>query len=521
MHLTNTINNPVIPGFYSDPSLCRDGDDYYLVCSSFEYYPGVPLFHSKDLVNWTQIANCLNTDEQLPLKTAITSDGIYAPTLRKHKDTFYLITSNRCSTKGNHFFVTTNDITGKWSNPTWVTDINGEVPQGVDPSLFFDSDGKVYFNCVAWDNKGQGIGQAEIDIQTGQLLTPLQIVWYGTGGTFPEGPHTYKIGAFYYLMIAEGGTEFGHKVTLARSTQINGPYNSCPHNPILTQIYQQAQSSPIQGVGHGDLFEAHDHTWWMVVHGFRPSIGKLHHLGRETLLIPIIWDNDGWPIANQKGWIDESIQLQGEFCNTVQTNDFHTKDSFSSNELPFYWNFLRNPIKSNYIYPNNGQGISLLGSSTSINQISNPTWIGRRQQHFSCSVNTTLFYCPLEGEEAGITVFQTNEHHYDIVITKRRNQTICFLRKVIGDLIVEEPYVILSEEKSQLSIKANREQYTFLIVNGEKTYLLGTGRTQLISTEAMQYQNFTGTFFAMYAFSQEDQVTPANFAFFEYIPSVS
>lgn len=514
----HAVTNPVIPGFYSDPSVCRDGEDYYMIHSSFEFYPGVPVFHSRDLVNWQQISYCLTNRSQLVLDHAGTSDGIYAPTIRKFGDTFYMITSNRSNPDGNHFIVTAPSPYGPWSNPVWIRDMDNHVPDGVDPSLFFDSDGKCYFSCVAWDHIGQGIGQAEIDLKTCRLLSPLNIVWHGTGGTFPEGPHTYRIGEYYYLMIAEGGTEFGHKVTIARSKNINGPYESCPKNPILTQNYQKAQSCPIQGAGHGDLFQAHDHTWWLIVHGFRTSVGKLHHLGRETLLVPITWDEEGWPSVNKEGWIDETIRLQGIFTEITQNMDYYTIDRFDREQLPLYWNYLRNPISKNYIRKPGETGISLIGCACSLNEIGSPTWLGRRQQHFDCKVSVSLEFIPRKGDEAGITVFQTNEHHYDLAVSSSHNRTICLLRKVVGDICQELPAVEIKSPRITFIITACREKYDFIIIDNNIPFSLGTARTQLISTEAMQYQNFTGTFFAAYAYSTNAEAAPAKFLSFEYLP---
>ena len=517
MAQANTIKNPIIPGFYSDPSVCRDGEDYYLINSSFEFYPGVPVFHSRDLVNWDQISYCLDRPSQLPLQAAGTSDGIYAPTIRKYKDTFYMITSNRSASQGNHFFVTASNPAGPWSDPVWIYDMDGNIPGGVDPSLFFDDDGTVYFSCVAWDENGQGIGQAVIDITTGRLTTPISVVWHGTGATFPEGPHTYKRNGYYYLMIAEGGTEFGHKVCIARASSINGPYTSCPRNPILTQIYQYAQSCPIQGVGHGDLFEAHDGSWWMIVHGFRPSVGKLHHLGRETLLVPVIWDEDGWPVANKNGWIDESVTLQGEFSHALQKPVPDTSDFFNQDILPLYWNYLRNPLSENYCMGPDIGGLSLRGCPHTLDGEGQPTWLGRRQQHFNCIVTARMSFSPSsEKEEAGLTVYQTPEHHYDLVVTKCSGRKAAYLRKTAGDMKTESSPVWLGEGEMQLEIKSDRLKYTFSIRSGGNTAELGSGRTQLISTEAMLYQNFTGTYLAMYAISLENISSEAVFTEFTY-----
>src|SRR5436190_675058 len=215
--------NPVIPGFYSDPSICRAGNDYYMVHSSFGYFPGVPIFHSKNLVNWEQIGYVLTRKEQIPLDKAGVTLGIFAATIRYDDGLFYMITTNITS-KGT-FYVTSKDPAGEWSDPIWT-----EIP-GIDPSLFFD-DGRVYVtSTVNWGaNINEGIHLAQIDIKTGKLLSSPKNIWAGTGERYPEGPHIYKKDGFYYLMIAEGGTEFGHKETIARSKYIDGPYFSNPAN---------------------------------------------------------------------------------------------------------------------------------------------------------------------------------------------------------------------------------------------------------------------------------------------------
>ncbi len=517
------IKNPVIPGFYSDPSLCRDGEDYYAVFSSFEFFPGVPVFHSRDLVNWRQITYCLSRRSQLELKDAVTSDGIYAPTLRRHSGTWYMITSNRCSKEGNHFYVSSPSMSGPFSGPVWITNPDGSSIDGVDPSLFFDEDGQVYFSCVAWDEHGQGIGQARVDLQSGRLLEPLHIVWHGTGGTFPEGPHTYRINGWYYLMIAEGGTEYGHKVSIARSRKIDGPYESCPRNPILTQNYQYVQSGCIQGVGHGDLFEAHDGTWWIIVHGFRTSLGKLHHLGRETMLAPVSWDADGWPVVSENGWLDETIPLHGAFSEAVQEPVPGFRDDFSDSSLSLNWNFLRNPdLRRYHLQASRGKGLALTGTARFLDQEGSPVWLGTRQRHFDCQVHVNMSFSPGEGDEAGLTVYQTPEHHYDIAVTSENGKRVCFLRKTVGDIHWEGARIYIPAEEFMLHIRASRTEYEFSVSfsegDGMEAASLGSGRTQLLSTEAMQYQNFTGTYFAVYAQSASEQPAPALFSSFEYCP---
>ena len=214
-------SNPVIPGFHPDPSVCKAGDDYYLVNSSFQYFPGVPLFHSKDLVHWEQIGNCLTRPSQLDLTNANSGSGIFAPTIRYNDGVFYMITTN-VSGKGN-FLVHTTDPRSEWSEPVWLEQ------GGIDPSLYFE-DGK----CFMVSNPDGYINLCEIDSMTGKQLSSSKRIWNGTGGRYAEGPHIYKKDGWYYLLISEGGTELGHKVTIARSRYIDGPYQGNPANPILT-----------------------------------------------------------------------------------------------------------------------------------------------------------------------------------------------------------------------------------------------------------------------------------------------
>ncbi|MBQ3361089.1 MAG: glycoside hydrolase family 43 protein, partial [Prevotella sp.] len=193
------LRNPIIPGFHPDPSVCRVGDDFYLVNSSFQYFPGVPIFHSKDLVNWQQIGNVLDRESQLPLKGTSSWLGIYAPTIRYHEGTFYMITTNVGN--GGNFMVTAKNPAGPWSEPIWLEQ------QGIDPSLWFEN-GK----CYMVSNPDNTIMLCEIDPVTGKQLTESKALWRGTGGRYPEGPHLYKKDSYYYLLISEGGTELAHRL---------------------------------------------------------------------------------------------------------------------------------------------------------------------------------------------------------------------------------------------------------------------------------------------------------------------
>ncbi|WP_435736020.1 family 43 glycosylhydrolase [Cellulosimicrobium sp. PMB13] len=272
---------PVLPGFHPDPSVVRVGDLYYLACSSFEYAPGVPVFRSPDLVAWELVGHALDRPSQLALAQAGPSGGIYAPTLRHHDGRFWLVTTNVNDGPG-HLLVSATDPAGPWSEPVRID------AGGIDPDLAWDDDGTCY---LTWSDGG--IVQAELDPTTGELLTAPRTVWQGTGGQHPEGPHLYRVGSWWYLLIAEGGTGHGHAVTVARGSTPSGPFEACPDNPVLTA---RGTRSPVQNTGHADLVQRPDGSWAAVFLGVRPD-GRFpgwHVLGRETFAAEVSWV-DGWP----------------------------------------------------------------------------------------------------------------------------------------------------------------------------------------------------------------------------------
>ena len=480
-----TYENPIIPGFYPDPSICRVGEDYYLVTSSFEFFPGVPLWHSRDLVNWQQIGHILTRESQLPLQNCRISGGIYAPTLRYHDGKFYMITTNVCH--GGNFLVTAEDILGPWSEPVWIDH------EGIDPSLFWDEDGKVYYvgTCIMGSDP-QGIGQFQVDPATGEKLSETKIIWYGTGGRCPEAPHMYKKDGWYYLMIAEGGTEYGHMVTIARSRNVWGPFESCPHNPILS--HRDDICSPFQAVGHADITEDADGNWWMVAHAIRPTNAQLHHIGRETMLTPMVWNEEGWPVINGGKSLTASMAGPGD---GIQNRQKQWRDCFDDEAFAPRWAWLRNPDRS--CYQLTERGLILKGSETTMDDIDTCTFLGVRQQALDVRYEAQLRLLA-EGGAAGITIFHTAEHHYDLCVRKQEDGLAVWLRRRVADILVESQPVFLKDtDTAVLQIRADKNQYTFLAgtPSGELV-TVGTGRTQLLSTEAMPC-TFTGCFAGMFA----------------------
>ncbi|MEU5258774.1 family 43 glycosylhydrolase [Amycolatopsis sp. NPDC021455] len=282
---------PIIPGFHPDPSVCRVGGTYYLANSSFEYVPGVPIRRSTDLVTWELVGHALTRPGQLAPNEGVASGGIFAPTLRHHDGRFFLVTTNVHEPRG-HLIVTAEDPAGPWSDPVYVA---GTV--GIDPDLCWDDAGVCHLTWASFHPALTGIASVPIDPGTGAMLAEPRLLWNGTGLAAPEGPHLYRVGGWWYLMLAEGGTERGHAVTIARARALEGPYEPAPANPILTH---RSTTHPVQNTGHGDLVECADGSWAMVYLGVRPrgKTPQFHVNGRETFLAGVDWV-DGWPVVDE------------------------------------------------------------------------------------------------------------------------------------------------------------------------------------------------------------------------------
>jgi xylan 1,4-beta-xylosidase len=498
-------NNPIIPGFYPDPSICRVENDYYLVTSSFEYFPGVPIFHSRDLVHWRQIGHCLTRASQLPLAKERSSGGIYAPTIRYHNGTFYMVTTN---VSKSHFYVTASDPAGEWSEPIWIEQ------GGIDPSLFFDDDGKVYFTWT----KDLKIYQCELDIQTGKPLSEERMIWTGTGGRYPEAPHLYKINSTYYLLIAEGGTEYGHMVTVARSDSPFGDFEPCPYNPVLT--HRGDGLNPIQATGHADLVQDQQGNWWLVFLAFR-TLGQFtdfHHLGRETYLTPVEW-HDGW-FTLPNGAKTVELEMDGWNLPPHTWDAEPTRDDFDDTQLRFCWNFLRNPRAEDWSLTERAGYLRLKGSALTLNDVDTPAFIGRRQQHFDCKATVRLDFSPQqEGDEAGLTALMNEAHHYEIAVTVRGGARCVIVRRRIGDLSAVVAQENIPDGIVELQINAERKQYSFAYsLDGQSFSVLATGSTRYLSSEVAG--GFTGVYFAMYATGNgRPASTPADFDWFNYQPA--
>lgn len=493
--------NPVIPGFYPDPSVARVGDDFYLVTSTFQYFPGVPIFHSRDLVNWEQIGNVLDRPEQLPLDGADSWGGIYAPTIRYNDGTFYMITTN--VTGGGNFLVTATDPRGPWSNPVWLKQ------GGIDPSLYFE-DGK----CYMVSNPENCIWLCEIDPVTGEQLTESKRLWEGTGGRFPEAPHIYKKDGWYYLLIAEGGTEPGHGVTIARSRNIDGPYTANPSNPILSHFNCVGQHNPIQGTGHADLFQAPDGSWWLVCLGFRHQNGNHHLLGRETYLAPVRWDENAWPVVNGNGTI--SLDMDVPTLPLATVNDRPSREEFDGDRLGYEWVHVRNPHLENFRLKNGKLEITPT-PVTLFDTHDSPSVVMRRQQHINFTADTRVnLKDATPGTEAGMTIYACDPSHYDIFVnTLDDGKRQLVVRYGLNELRHTETFPLPARGSVDLRVTGTPEQYilSYSTDGGKSFNEAGRLNTRYLSTETAG--GFTGTMIGLYSTSPSGKGR-SEFDFFDY-----
>lgn len=511
------FQNPVVRGFSPDPSLCRVGDDYYMVCSSFEYYPGVPVYHSRDLVNWELISYCLTRPSQLPLNTCRSSSGIYAPTIRYHDGLFYMITTNYA--EGGEFYVTAKDPRGPWSEPVWLGSMSA------DPSLLFDDDGKTYVVHPGGEGpRGGMIYLMELDLAKGAYkevsTLPGRLVWTGTGGQFPEGPHLYKINGRYYLMIAEGGTGDDHRETIAVSNSPWGPYIPFENNPVLS--HRDLPNNPISAAGHADMVQLPDGSWWAMSLGVRQKNGR-SPIGRETYLMPVEWTDDGWPIL---GWSRRILMKGfGPALPREALPERPVRDDFSSETFNLEWNYVRNPDESRYSLSERPGWLRLKGTSASLNAQGPQTILVRRQRDFDLRFGTLLDFNPArDGEESGLVLRMTDELHADFCVIRKSGVRHLVLKLSEPGKISVLSDALLPDGPVQLSVVADRDNYSFLWKSGDSAETnAGLVPTAKLAVEASWANGgvmcFTGMMIGVYATGNgADAEDPADFDWFDYEP---
>lgn len=522
--MTKVYRNPIIPGFYPDPSICRVGEDYYLVTSTFEYFPGLPIFHSRDLVHWQQIGHVLDRPSQLDLDGIKPSGGLYAPTIRYHEGTFYVINTLVEGKRGQHanFIVTAADPAGPWSEPYWL-----DGAPGIDPSLLFDDDGRAWYTGNRIPLAGESyvghreIWAQELDLQTMQLKGDRYALWDGAvkDNQHAEAPHLYKINGLYYLMVAEGGTYHHHAVSIARSETLTGPYEINPNSPIMTHR-NLGLNYPIVGTGHADLIETQNGEWWMVLLASRPYGGYFYNLGRETFMVPVIWE-DGWPIISPGSG---RIEFEHPFPNLPEQRrpSQPASDHFDAPALAHLWNFLRTPREEFYSLSDRPGHLRLYLRPEKLSEWSNPSFVGRRQQHINFSARAVMEFSPESTNEcAGIILQQNSNFHFRFVVTLNEagRRVLRLIKRERGEEshLAEQP---VRGPILYLKVEATGQEYSFFMAEKAEQWqpVAEAVDGRILSTPVAH--GFVGAYIGMYASSNgTSSQNWADFDWFEYLPA--
>ncbi|GAA4729387.1 glycoside hydrolase family 43 protein [Flavisolibacter ginsenosidimutans] len=510
-----TYTNPVLAGFYPDPSICRVGDDYYIVNSSFAYFPGLPVFHSKDLVSWKQIGNAMDRPEQLPLLGAGVSRGLFAPTIRYYKGLYYILCT--LIDKGGNFVITAKNPAGPWSNPVYLHNVTG-----IDPSLFFDEGADksyIIYNSDPPEKKSlwnghRSIRMIEFDYRNMKPTGEEKLLVNGGVDTakhpvWIEGPHIYRINDWYYLMCAEGGTGYNHSEVIFRSKSVGGPYVPWKDNPILTQRQlNPARKNPITTTGHADLVQTQNGTWYAVFLGCRPYEGNHYNIGRETFLIPVTWTNDGWPVMTKEM---EEVQyryplpLPNVNKNPVNpySGNFSFSDDFSKEPLDLRYIFLRTPTDKWYNTKDKAGWLSVQLRPQTVSGKENPSFVGFRQQHNYASATTKLSFTPTaDNEKAGMVIFQNETHFYYLCKSLVNGNPAVQLYQSANDtmtLLTSQPLPSAGNDV-YLRIEPKGAVYTMSFSTDKKKWTeLKNVDARFLSTETAG--GFVGCVFGLYATS--------------------
>jgi xylan 1,4-beta-xylosidase len=511
MMKAQSFTNPILAGFYPDPSICRAGDDYYIVNSSFSYYPGLPIFHSKDLLNWQLLSYALNRPEQLNLDGARVSRGLFAPAISYHNGTFYIVCT--LVDKLGNFVVTAKDPKGPWSNPVALPQVNG-----IDPSLFFDDNGRSYvlFNSIPPNNISlhdghRTIRMFEFDAQLLKVVGEEKLLV--NGGTdmakkpvWIEGPHIIKKDSWYYLICAEGGTGYNHSEVVFRSKSVEGPYLSYEKNPILTQRQLDPnRKNPITTTGHADFVEGKDGKWWAVFLGCRPYEGDFYNTGRETFMAPVEW-KDGWPQINLGGdEVKYSYPINAVVNNTIEkfNGNYYFKDGFDKATLNLRYNFLRTPHEQWYSLTDKPGNLQIKLRPQTCSGNANPSFVAFHQPHLKGYASTAVnFTATAENEKAGLIVFQNEKNNYYLCKSIKEGQPVVELYK--GTELIASKFVKLKNNKYIFfKIEASGDTYSFWYGTKKNKWelLLDKADGKYLSTKTAG--GFVGCVYAMYATSND------------------
>ena len=525
-----SYRNPILAGYYPDPSICRVGNDYYLVNSTFAHFPGIPIHHSPDLVHWKQIGHVIDRPTQLNYDGLGVSRGLYAPAISYHQGTFYVVCT--MVDAGGNFFVTATNPAGPWSDPVWL------AFEGIDPSLFFDADGKAWMvNNGAPEgtplyNGHRAIWIQEFDIEAQKLVGPRSVLVNGgvdlaKQPVWIEGPHLYRRGDWYYLCCAEGGTGDNHSQVIFRSKSVKGPFVPWDKNPILTQRnLDGTQPQAVTTTGHADMTIGPDGNWWSVFLACRPYAGHFYNTGRETFLLPVKWTDDGWPVIlppgervpyvlsapkvervapNAFSVVPSQTSALGTTRSTSAdesplTGNFTWRDEFDGPTLSPLWIMLRQPHETWWSLTANPGHLSLTPRRETLSGKDNPSFLARRLQHARFEATTALVPPATPGVSAGLAAFQNETHHYFFGVRRAPTGLEIFLERLNGQL----PEIVATAtipDTARLKLRLTGEDkvlaFAYATETGQWQTLVPDADATVLSTQAAG--GFVGAILGLHA----------------------
>lgn len=511
-------NNPILKGFYPDPSICRVGNDFYIVTSSFVYAPGVPIFHSRDLAHWEQIGHVLETEEQLKVSGDI-SDGIYAPTIRYHDGLFYMITTN--VSYGGNFIVTAENPEGPWSKPYYL----GDDAPGIDPSLFFDDDGRCYYvgtrpnpSGVCYNGDWE-IWVQELDLKSMKLIGESAAIWKGAvkDVIWPEGPHIYKKDGYYYLLHAEGGTGPEHSISVARSKDIFKWFEGCPRNPIFSHR-NLGKDYPIIYAGHGDLVDDENGNWYVVMLASR-QCEKHCSMGRETFLAKVIWE-DGWPVISPGiGRLEDKVEIPLETVRFSEENQWNDVIHFFDNTLDQRLVGIEKRNETIYSLEDRKGYLRLFAKQNRIEDEGYPAYLGLRQKDYSFEAGCGVEFEPKTNKDAaGLVLFQNSKNNLRMLVCNVEGKKVLRVSEwVKGKEINKRDYNLSSDGLLEIKLRAkNQHGQIWIKEETANAYVCVAEDINLLAYTTEEAGGFVGCTIGMYAASDSDD-TYADFAWLSFL----
>ena len=528
------FKNPILAGGYPDPSICKVGDTFYLVNSSFEYFPGLPIHKSTDLINWELIGHGLHRESQasstVNLVDVQSNGGIHAPTIRYNKGVYYIISTNvyydaeKNKADMVNFIITANNPAGPWSDPIHI-----EGAPGIDPDLFFDDNGRVWYvgnqapENPSFDGEGE-IWLQELDLNEYSLIGERHLLWRGAcGGVWAEGPHMYKKDGKYYLIIAEGGTSFNHAVMVAMSENIEGPYISNPRNPILTSRHL-SYDNWVNSTGHGDIVELDDGRYYMVILGIRNEINRGSNMGRETFIAPLSWERepfewkenkDLWPVVSP---ISGKVEKENDviFTNSTQINSYNFRDDFNSKTLGLKWNFRRLPLENIYSLDKREGFLRIFSNQNIIKERHRAALMGFKQNQTNFEYFTSMNFNPENNKsEAGISIFQKDDNYLNFTVVKKDGNFFIKVNAYNNNKLILKDEQLIPDYKGKIKLKISSEEGEYKLFYSTRGF-----RYRLfdkLKNDILLSKGYTGAHIGLYITSNgEDSNDYVDFDYVDY-----